>query len=181
MGFWFWVWVFLFVWVSWGCVMGFSFIRKLNKRMNWMPSLYSFFEVLLSPLICCFLLLLTVPIWNSKVSLVFNCKKTCFWSSTFIFLLLNFLKIQYSGVYMELKLLIENFTVNWYLEILYCSEIVYLSWDQGRYDKDMKHNHQNSISLANFSSRLSTNKCHQLFREWHCFRPDVFLFRCTFW
>lgn len=40
-----------------------------------------------------------------------------------------------------------------------------LSWDQGRYDKDMKHNHQNSIPQANFSSRQSMNKSHQLFRE----------------
>lgn len=60
-------------------------------------------------------------------------------------------------------------------------EIVYLSWDQGRYDKDMKYNHQNSIPRANFSSRLSRNKSHQLFRERHCFTPDMFLSRCTFW
>lgn len=58
--------------------------------------------------------------------------------------------------------------------------MVYLSWDQGRYDKDMKHDHQNSIPWANFNSRLSTNKSHQLFRGWHCLTPDVVFIQIYF-
>lgn len=151
--------------------------------MNWTTNLYCFWGSTKSQdtLLCsCFVSACMKQVsWKTSFA-CFQLWKTYFWSSAFIFLLLIFWKCNTVESTSELKLLTENVTVNWYLGILYFREIVYLSWDQSRYDKDMKRNHQNSIPQAYFSSRLSRSKSHQLSRELHCFTPDTFLFRCAF-
>jgi len=80
-----WVWGFgVFLGLD-GFFLGGGMLLSRSLKKEWTgPQVFTLLWGSTKSLDSCFLVVLTVPIWNSKVLLVFSCKRTCFWYSHFL-------------------------------------------------------------------------------------------------